>query len=117
MFGYAEFCRMKPAAYFLNAARGGIVDEDGLIRALREKRIAGAALDVRRVEPCEPGPLDAMENVILIPHLGAATHEAQRRVVGAVCRDVAAVLDGGEAKFFVNFSKPIHSLLLNEGAP
>jgi D-3-phosphoglycerate dehydrogenase len=106
MFGYEQFCRMKPGAYFLNAARGGIVDEDALVRALREQRIAGAALDVRRVEPCEPSDLDAMDNVILIPHIGAATREAQQRVVGAVCRDVTAVLGGGDAKFFVNFSRP-----------
>lgn len=47
-----------------------------------------------------------MDNVILMPHIGAATREAQRRVVKAVCRDVAAVLDGGEATYFANFSKP-----------
>jgi D-3-phosphoglycerate dehydrogenase len=106
MFSDEKFRLMKPGAFFINAARGGIVDEDALVRALREKRIAGAALDVRRVEPGVPSALDAMPNVILAPHVGAATREAQRRVVNAVCRDVAAVLGGEPAKYFVNFSRP-----------
>lgn len=106
MFGYEQFCQMKPSAFFINTARGGVVDEDGLLRALREGGIAGAALDVRQQEPAPPSPLAEMENVIVLPHVGASTHEAQRRVVTAICRDVAAVLDGGEAQNFVNFSRP-----------
>jgi D-3-phosphoglycerate dehydrogenase len=106
MFGYEQFCRMKSGAYFINAARGGLVVEEGLLRALREERIAGAALDVREQEPATPSAFDTMDNVILVPHMGAQTREAQRRVVTAVCRDVAAVLQGGGAKNFANFSKP-----------
>lgn len=106
LFDYARFCAMKPGAYFINTSRGGVVDEDGLIRALQEKRIAGAALDVRRQEPAVPSLLDGMENVILMPHVGAFTHEGQRRVVTAVCRDVAAVLGGESARYFANFSRP-----------
>jgi len=106
MFGDEQFRRMKPGAYFINAARGGVVKEDALLRALREKRIAGAALDVRQQEPAVPSAFDEMDNVILVPHIGAQTLEAQRRVVTAVCRDVAAVLTGGEAKHFANFSRP-----------
>ncbi len=105
-FNYERFCRMKPSAYFLNLSRGEVVDETGLIRALEEKRLAGAALDVREQEPAPPSPLSQMENVILTPHIAAFTHEAQVRVVAAVCQDVAAVLEGGAAKNFVNFSKP-----------
>lgn len=105
-FNYERFCRMKPTAYFLNLSRGEVVDEPGLIRALEEKRLAGAALDVREQEPAPPSPLSRMENVILTPHIAAFTHEAQVRVVAAVCQDVAAVLAGGAAKNFVNFSKP-----------
>jgi D-3-phosphoglycerate dehydrogenase len=106
MFRYEEFCRMKPGAYFINTARGGLVDEEALLRALREKRIAGAALEVRAQEPAAPSAFDEMPNVILTPHIGAQTREAQRRVVTAICRDVAAVLNGGAAKNFANFPKP-----------
>ena len=105
-FNYERFCRMKPSAFFLNLARGEVVDEPGLIRALQEKKIAGAGLDVREQEPPVPGPLADMENVILTPHIAAFTQEAQARVVAAVCQDVAAVLAGGAAKNFVNFPKP-----------
>jgi D-3-phosphoglycerate dehydrogenase / 2-oxoglutarate reductase len=106
MFNYDRFCRMKPAAVFVNVARGEVVDEDGLIRALREGKIAGAALDVRSQEPPGPGPLCEMDNVILTPHVGAFTHEGQLRVVAAVCRDVAAVLAGAEAVDYANFPRP-----------
>lgn len=106
MFGYQQFCRMKKSAFFVNAARGGIVEEAGLLRALREERIAGAALDVRRQEPAAPSAFDEMDNVILIPHIGAQTREAQRRVVAAVCRDVTAILTGRAAQNFANFSLP-----------
>ena len=102
MFDYGRFCRMKPSAVFVNAARGEVVDEEGLVRALREGKIAGAALDVRRNEPPGSGPLCQMDNVILTPHVGAFTHEGQHRVVEAVSRDVAAVLGGGEAVDFAN---------------
>lgn len=106
MFGYEQFCRMKPGAHFINTARGGLVDEEALLRALHEKRIAGAALEVRAQEPAAPSAFDEMSNVILTPHIGAQTREAQRRVVTSVCRDVAAVLSGGAAKNFANFPEP-----------
>lgn len=106
MFGEEQFRLMKPAAYFINAARGGVVHEDALLSALQEERIAGAALDVRRQEPAVPTAFDELTNVILVPHIGAQTQEAQRRVVSAVCRDVAAILNGGEAKHFANFNRP-----------
>jgi D-3-phosphoglycerate dehydrogenase len=106
MFGDEQFRRMKPGAYFINAARGGVVNEDALLHALQEKRITGAALDVRQQEPGVPSAFDEMANVILLPHIGAQTQEAQRRVVTAVCRDVTAILTGGEARNFANFSRP-----------
>jgi D-3-phosphoglycerate dehydrogenase len=106
MFHYERFCRMKPTATFVNVARGEVVDEPGLIRALREGKIAGAALDVRTKEPPDPSPLYAMDNVILTPHIGAFTHEGQQRVVEAVCRDVDAVLAGAEATDYANFARP-----------
>lgn len=106
MLGYAQFAAMKPTAYFLNLARGEIVDEDGLVRALQEQRLAGAALDVRTQEPPGASALAAMDNVILTPHIAAFTREGQERVVRAVCGDVARVLEGHPAKNFVNFPLP-----------
>jgi D-3-phosphoglycerate dehydrogenase len=106
LFDYEKFCLMKSSAFFINTSRGDVVDEDGLLRVLQERKIAGAALDVRAKEPPAPSPLAEMENVILMPHIGAFTHEGQRRVVTAVCRDVMAVLDGSEARHFANFNRP-----------
>ena len=106
LFGYERFCRMKPTAFFLNLARGEVVDEAGLARALAEGRIAGAGLDVREQEPPGPGPLAAMDNVILTPHIAAFTREGQARVTAAVCGDLAAVLRGGAARNSVNFARP-----------
>ncbi len=106
LLNYDRFSRMKPTAYFINTSRGDVVDEDGLIQALKENRIAGCATDVRAKEPPAPGPLFEMENVIQLPHVAAFTNEAQERVVTSVCRDVADVLRGGGAKNFFNFAKP-----------
>ena len=106
LFNYERFCAMKSSAFFLNLARGEVVDEAGLARALSEGRIAGAGLDVREQEPPGPSPLTAMDNVILTPHIAAFTKEGQARVTAAVCQDVASVLRGGDARNFVNFSRP-----------
>jgi len=106
MFNYDLFCQMKPSAFFVNASRGKVVDEAGLIKALEERRIAGAALDVRAVEPPARDRLCEMENVILTPHIAAFTREAQERVVSCVCRDVAAVLKGEPARNYFNFPVP-----------
>jgi D-3-phosphoglycerate dehydrogenase len=105
LFDYSKFSLMKPTAYFVNTARGKVVDEEGLMRALKEKRIAGVALDVRSQEP-PAGPLSEADNVILAPHIGAFTVEGQERVVTSVCRDVAAVLRGEAARNFFNFPAP-----------
>ncbi|NUQ63795.1 MAG: hydroxyacid dehydrogenase [Pirellulales bacterium] len=106
LLGYDRFCRMKPAAYFINVARGEVVDEAGLLRALDERRLAGAALDVRSTEPPESDAFTRRDDVILLPHIGAFTHEAQHRVVASVCRDVQAVLGGGRAINYFNFPIP-----------
>ena len=106
MLNYDRFCRMRASAFFINVARGEVVDEAGLIRALQEARIAGASLDVRQTEPPAASPLDGMDNVILLPHVAAFTEEAQDRVVATVCRDVEAVLRGEQARYFVNFAAP-----------
>lgn len=106
VFTYERFCRMKRSAYFVNVARGEVVDEAGLLRALDERRIAGAALDVRQTEPPQADAFCGRDDVVLLPHLGAFTHEAQDRVVASVCRDVEAVLGGGHAMNYYNFPRP-----------
>lgn len=106
LFNYDRFCRMKTGAFFVNTSRGGVVDEAGLIKALQEGKIAGAALDVRAVEPPARDVLSEMDNVIMTPHIAAFTREGQERVTTSVCRDVAAILDGHGAKNFANFPKP-----------
>ena len=98
LFDYEGFCRMKQSAFFVNTSRGEVVDEDGLIRALQEGKIAGAALDVRQQEPPGESPLAGMDNVILTPHIAAFTHQGQHRVVACVCADVAAILRGASPK-------------------
>lgn len=106
LFNAERFRQMKPASFFVNVARGEIVDEAALIDALQSGHLAGAALDVRQSEPPSHGPLNEMDQVILTPHVGGFTKEAQDRVVAAVCRDVLAVLDGKPARNAVNFSSP-----------
>ena len=105
-FSHEAFQKMKPSAWFINASRGEVVDEAALLHALNEKQIAGAALDVRSQEPPAESELATLDNVILTPHIGAFTHEAQERVVAAVCNDVTAVLSGNAASNAFNFSKP-----------
>ena len=98
--------RMKPTALLVNTARGEIVDEAALLAALKEGQIAGAALDVREREPPYVGALEQLDNVLLTPHIGAFTHEAQERVVTAVAEDVARVLRGEPARQVVGRARP-----------
>ncbi|MBR0897563.1 D-2-hydroxyacid dehydrogenase family protein [Bradyrhizobium tropiciagri] len=77
LVGAADLARMKPSAYLVNTARGPIVDEDALLAALREKKIAGAGIDVFSVEPLPlDHPLRKLDNVVITPHLGYATRES-----------------------------------------
>jgi phosphoglycerate dehydrogenase-like enzyme len=86
---------MKRGAYLINAARGPIVDEAALIEALRSGHLGGAGLDVFEVEPlAADSPLRALENVVLAPHTGGATFEADARLVEVVGDNLMRVLDG-----------------------
>jgi len=96
---------MKPTAYLINVARGGVVDEDALYKVLKERKIAGAALDVYEKEPPEKSPLFELENVVFTPHIGAATKEGQIRA-GVICAEqILKVLDGKEPDYWVNKDK------------
>lgn len=94
LFSTEHFRQMKENACFVNTSRGEVVDESALLSALTNGHLRGAALDVRESEPPEFGQLAELGNVIMTPHIGAFSHEAQRRVVETVCSDVRAVLRG-----------------------
>jgi D-3-phosphoglycerate dehydrogenase len=99
MIGAAELALMKGSAYLINAARGGIVEEQALLKALQEKKIAGAALDVIDGEPPPPDhPLFKLDNVLWTPHLGAATREASQRGEWGAAAEVIRVLEGKPPK-------------------
>jgi len=86
---------MKKSAFLLNLARGGILDEDALLECLRAKRIAAAAIDVMENEPPrEDHPLLALDNVLLTPHIGGSTREAQTRGEWGAAEEVVRVLQG-----------------------
>jgi len=95
MIGEAELSLMKPTAYVINTARGGIIDENALLHALQQGRIAGAALDVFEREPLDPQhPLLALDNVIVTPHIAWCTQESFRRVNTIVAQEVTKILQG-----------------------
>ncbi|MFZ5816218.1 MAG: phosphoglycerate dehydrogenase [Bacillota bacterium] len=89
-----ELALMKPTARIINCARGGMIDEEALYEALREKRLAGAALDVFAVEPCTDSPLFSLPNVVVTPHLSASTEEAQDANGRYIAEYVLRVLRG-----------------------
>jgi D-3-phosphoglycerate dehydrogenase len=95
LVGASELALMKPSAYIINTSRGPIIDEAALLSVLREKRIAGAGLDVFDVEPLPiDHPLRKMDNVVLTPHLGYVSLQNYRAYFAGVVEDVRAFLDG-----------------------
>jgi D-3-phosphoglycerate dehydrogenase / 2-oxoglutarate reductase len=102
LIGTDAIARMKPGAFVLNVARGGIVDEAALAAALREGRLGGAAIDVFEHEPPTGSPLLDAPNTVLTPHLGASTAEAQVAVAEEIAEQVLDVLDGRPARYAVN---------------
>ena len=101
--GAREFALMKPTAYFINTARGPIVDEKALYAALADRRIAGAALDVFEVEPiAQDNPLLTLDNVIVTPHSICWTDEFFRNNAESAFRSVVAVATGKTPAFVVN---------------
>ena len=102
MISREQFEMMKPTAYIINCARGGIIDEKALYEALKEGKIAGAALDVFETEPPGENPLFELENTSYTPHLGASTVEAQIRAGTTTAEQVLKVLRGEKPEFIVN---------------
>ena len=94
LIGEAELAKARPNLVLVNAARGGIVEEDALLAAVKEGRVAAAGLDVFSTEPCTDSPLFELENVVATPHLGASTDEAQEKAGIAVARSVRLALAG-----------------------
>ncbi len=108
MMGAAQFARMKAGAYFINNARGTIVDLEALAAALTSKHLAGAAVDVFPVEPSSNAerfvtPLQGLDNVILTPHVGGSTAEAQERIGSEVAKKFVEYSDVGSTTGAVNF--------------
>ncbi|MGH7467006.1 MAG: phosphoglycerate dehydrogenase [Longimicrobiales bacterium] len=103
MIGEAELELVKPTAYLINAARGGVVDEPALVNALTQKRLAGAALDVYAQEPLPADhPLRQAPNIVLTPHVGASTAEAQQNVAIEIAEAVRAALLDSDLSHAVN---------------
>jgi len=103
VIGAAELARMRTGARLINVARGGIIDEHALAGAIRGGHIAGAAIDVFTKEPPDPGhPLLQLEQVVVTPHLGASTREAQVNVAFDVADQIVEYLAGGTPRYAVN---------------
>ncbi len=94
LIGERELATVKPGVRIINAARGGLVDEAALAKAIADGRIAGAGIDVFETEPTTAGPLFGFDSVVLTPHLGASTVEAQDKAGTAVARSVRLALHG-----------------------
>lgn len=102
LIGKNEIEKMKKSVYFINTARGPEIDQKALINALKEKRIAGAALDVYENEPSIPRELKLFDNVVLTPHLGTDTYETDLQMVKEAADNVIKVLTGAIPEFVVN---------------
>ncbi len=107
VIGAAQFAKMKPGALFLNLSRGHVVDVDALAEALKSGRIAGAAVDVFPEEPrtnADPfaSPLQGLKNVILSPHIGGSTEEAQEAIAEFAAERLLGYLNRGDTTFCVN---------------
>lgn len=104
LIGKDLLAQAKPGLRIVNAARGQIVDEEALALAIREGRIAGAALDVFSEEPCTSSPVFELDSVVVTPHLGASTAEAQDKAGVTIAEQVVLALAGDFVPFAVNIS-------------
>jgi D-3-phosphoglycerate dehydrogenase len=102
LIGSKELAKLKPTARIINCARGGVIDEEAVVQAIRTGKIAGAAFDVFDHEPVTDSPLFNEDKIIVTPHLGASTIEAQTSVAKDVAAEVLAVLQGQFSRYAVN---------------
>ena len=102
MIGAREFDMMKKGVRVINVARGGLIDEEALVKAIEDGKVAGAAIDVFQVEPCTDSILFKNDKIIVTPHLGASTREAQINVCVDVVEQIIDVLNGKPARYAVN---------------
>ncbi len=102
MINARELALMKPTVRIINTARGGLINEEALARALNEKKITGAAVDVFPQEPCTSNVLFSLDNVIVTPHLGASTAEAQVMAASDVAEQIVDVFKGLPPRYAVN---------------
>ena len=97
-----ELHMMKPTSYLVNTSRGPVVDEEAVLRALQERRIAGAGLDVFEREPEVPQGLKELENVVLLPHIGSASVASRTRMAVMAAQSAVAVVEGRRPPHVVN---------------
>ena len=102
LIGAKEFAMVKPTVRIINCARGELIDEKALAKAVKEKKIAGAAIDVFAKEPTTESDLFKEDSIVVTPHLGASTTEAQAMAARDVAEQVVAVLNGQPARYAVN---------------
>lgn len=117
LFGAEQFAKAKPSLRIVNCSRGGIIDEEALFEALSSKQIAAAGLDVFVSEPPTGSPLLGLDNIVLTPHLGASTDEAQEKAGVSVAKSVRLALDGELVPDAVNVAGGIIDQTVRPGIP
>ncbi len=102
MIGAKELAMAKPNLRIINCARGGLIDEEALVKAIKDKKLAGAAIDVFEKEPCTQSILFGVDSIIVTPHLGASTTEAQVLAARDVAEQIVDVFRGQPARSAIN---------------
>ncbi len=102
LIGAAELALMKPSAIFINTARGGVADDAALVEALKAKKIAGAGLDVFENEPALNPEFLTLDNVVLIPHIGSATHNTRMNMAKLAAKNLTLALQGQTPPNLIN---------------
>ena len=102
LIGAKELALVKPTVRIINTARGGLIDEEALVKAINEDKVAGAAIDVFTKEPCTESVLFESDKIIVTPHLGASTTEAQVLAATEVAEQVVDIFKGQPARYAVN---------------
>ena len=102
MIGAEEFSRMKPGVVILNTARGGIIQEKPLLEELKSGRVAAAGIDTWEVEPPKDNPFRDLPQVVMSPHVGASTTEAQKRIAESIATQTSRALRGEVVDYPVN---------------